>query len=242
MRLVLLPGMDGTGRLFKPLVEALPASLSATIIAYPPDQPLGYSELLPLVEAAVAEESKFVLVGESFSGPLAIMLAARRPLGLQGLVLCASFVQFPFRQLPTQWRTMIRSWMFHFQPRWLIAWALLGRHSYGRVGRLLRETLALVSPTALAARAQSVATLDVTGALRDCPVPVLYLRPSEDWLIPRDCVAQIQSVQPHTEVVEIPGPHLVLQACPRPAAQILESFCQHRTASIPTNGGRRFHP
>jgi len=41
MRLLLLPGTDGTGLLFEPLVKALPSCLTAHVVAYPPEQPLG---------------------------------------------------------------------------------------------------------------------------------------------------------------------------------------------------------
>ena len=41
-------------------------------------------------EAAAARGGDFVVVGESFSGPLALLLAARSPPGLRGVVLCAT--------------------------------------------------------------------------------------------------------------------------------------------------------
>ena len=86
MRLLLLPGMDGTGLLFEPLVKALPPSLTARVVAYPPDQLLGYNELLQLVQKSAEEGGDFVVVGESFSGPLALMLAARRPVAWCGVM------------------------------------------------------------------------------------------------------------------------------------------------------------
>lgn len=49
MNLILLPGMDGTGLLFEPLLEALPGWLEPKVIAYPGHEPLGYAELLPLI-------------------------------------------------------------------------------------------------------------------------------------------------------------------------------------------------
>jgi hypothetical protein len=66
MQLLLLPGMDGTGQLFTPLLTALPPTLSAVAFSYPPDEPLGYEELLPLIESA-APHGNFVVVGESVS-------------------------------------------------------------------------------------------------------------------------------------------------------------------------------
>src|SRR5262249_52151039 len=94
-RLVLLPGMDGTGILLEPLLELLPADLVAKVVSYPANEPCGYEGLLKIVRAALPEDGPFILLGESFSGPLAIIAADARPRGLQGVVLCASFVRSP---------------------------------------------------------------------------------------------------------------------------------------------------
>lgn len=44
IRLVLLPGLDGTGELFAPFVAALGA-IPSQVIAYPHDRVMGYAEL-----------------------------------------------------------------------------------------------------------------------------------------------------------------------------------------------------
>src|SRR5271155_2151701 len=89
--LILLPGLDGTGLLFQPLVAALPAAIQPRIVRYPGHRHLTYHELLPLVMDALPQSGPFILLGESFGGPLATMVAAERPPGLVGLILCASF-------------------------------------------------------------------------------------------------------------------------------------------------------
>jgi hypothetical protein len=43
--LVLLPGLDGTGKLFSEFVRAMGSEIDAQIVAYPKDEPLGYAEL-----------------------------------------------------------------------------------------------------------------------------------------------------------------------------------------------------
>src|SRR4051812_12496722 len=75
--LVLLPGLHGNDVQFRPLLAHLPPQIRPIAVNYPPDQPLDYAQLLPLVLAALPEDQPFVLLGESFSGPLAIMAAAR---------------------------------------------------------------------------------------------------------------------------------------------------------------------
>jgi pimeloyl-ACP methyl ester carboxylesterase len=174
--------MDGTGLLFAPLVGALSAAVTPQVISYPPCEPLGYAGLVPLVEAAAADGGEFVVVGESFSGPLALMLAARRPPGLRGVALCASFVRSPL-PLPALWGRIVRPWVFRLRPFRLVSWVLLGRHRRGELGRLLDEAIRSVSGATMAVRARAVAGVDVTAELRACPVPVLYLRASEDRVV-----------------------------------------------------------
>lgn len=43
-KLVLLPGLDGTGLLFQPLLEALGAIFPVQVICYPPDQCLSVND------------------------------------------------------------------------------------------------------------------------------------------------------------------------------------------------------
>jgi pimeloyl-ACP methyl ester carboxylesterase len=93
--IVLLPGLDGTGTLFRPLIEQLRSPLRPVVVAYPGMEKIGYRDLLPRVIEALPAEEPFVILGESFSGPLALMAAASRPPGLQGVILCATFVRNP---------------------------------------------------------------------------------------------------------------------------------------------------
>jgi pimeloyl-[acyl-carrier protein] methyl ester esterase len=87
--------MDGTGELFAPLVAALGDAAVPLVIAYPPDQVLGYAALTEWVRARLPCDRPYVLLGESFSGRVAIALAASRPPGLLGLILSCSFSRNP---------------------------------------------------------------------------------------------------------------------------------------------------
>jgi pimeloyl-ACP methyl ester carboxylesterase len=92
--LMLLPGMDGTGMLFDPLRAELGNAVGTTVVRYPTHGPIGYDELASIARAALPS-GPFVVLGESFSGPIAILLAASRPAGLVGLVLACSFARNP---------------------------------------------------------------------------------------------------------------------------------------------------
>ncbi|WP_283190454.1 hypothetical protein [Pseudomonas sp. PMCC200344] len=93
--LVLLPGMDGTGELFAAFASSMEREFDTLIITYPPNIPLSYTALESLVRESLPTDRPFVLLGESFSGPIAISLSARQPPQQLGLVLCGTFARNP---------------------------------------------------------------------------------------------------------------------------------------------------
>jgi pimeloyl-ACP methyl ester carboxylesterase len=93
--LVLLPGLDGTGDFFQPLLESLGDRVRCRVVRYPVEGGLDYAACKALARAALPAEGPYVLLGESFSGPIAIALAAEAPKGLAGIILCVTFAVNP---------------------------------------------------------------------------------------------------------------------------------------------------
>ena len=93
--LVLLPGLDGAEIFFGPLLAQLPPWIDPVVITYPATGPNAYDDLAPIVLEAIDKLEEFAILGWSFGGPLALMVAARRPSQVSGVVLCGSFVTPP---------------------------------------------------------------------------------------------------------------------------------------------------
>ena len=93
--LILLPGLDGTGILFADFVKAIDPCVDCLVLSYPKDQPMGYGDLDALVARSLPLSRPYVLLGESFAGPLALRIAARAPVGLVALILCVTFAKNP---------------------------------------------------------------------------------------------------------------------------------------------------
>ncbi len=74
--LVLLPGLDGTGLLFDEFTSALGSDVDVIVASYPVNKPLGYAELEPIARSFIPSDNPFFLLGESFSGPIALSIAA----------------------------------------------------------------------------------------------------------------------------------------------------------------------
>ena len=223
MKVVLLPGLDGTGRLFSPLVQALSPGHPAQVVAYPADEPMGYDDLQQWVRQVLPAEEPFALLAESFSGPIAMAIAASPPAGLRGLVLCATFARNPIPAL-AGFRWMIPFLPVRAAPSRLLAWILLGRMSSAAWRSAISSTLASVSARAIRCRLAAVLSVDATAALASARVPALYLRASHDRVVPLSATKLISETLPSTQVVSIDGPHFLLQANPTAAGRAIGEF------------------
>ena len=182
--LVLLPGLDGTGVLFEPLVEVLPKGVETLVVSYPGKRPLSYEQLLPLVLRALPTERPYILLGESFSGPLAIMAAAERPKNLKAVILCATFIRNPIPWLPCWSRHIARTPLFYLSRAFILSKALVAGYASSAVFALLERAHAMVSPSVMAARARAILGVNVEGALREIEVPIFFMAGRGDRVVP----------------------------------------------------------
>lgn len=224
--LVLLPGLDGTPILFGPILGEW--KLDAKTISYPQTVPSNYETLLPVVLAALPTDRDFVLLGWSFSGPLALMAAATGPPGLRGVVLCASFVQKPLRWIPGFARHFAWPFLFRVSGSMAVAKTVLAGFRDPTVHRLIKEAHDAVPSDAMAARVRQVLTVDVRSELASCPAPILYLEAASDRIVPKANLRSIQRIRPDVTVKTIPGPHLALALHPVAAAAELRAFVNGR--------------
>ncbi len=225
LTLVLLPGLDGTGVLFDPLLKTLPPAVTPHVIPLPKELPATYKELLPIVAASLPTDSRYSLLGESFSGPLALMLAASRPNGLIGVILCASFISNP-TFLPSFARYLVKSCFFRVTPVFIQAKALIAGYSTPDLRRLLARAHSGVPAEVMAQRIRSILSVDCTSELVNCPVPVAYLRGARDKVVSSGNCRQILLANPRVREFTIAAPHLVLQTQPRAAVEAIMTFIQ----------------
>lgn len=222
--LVILPGLDGTATLHAPFIAELGDAWSlATVLPYPEDQQLDYAALEARVRVALPNEEPFVLLGESFSGPIAVAIAANPPANLIGLVLSTTFARTPLPLLSPFARLGQRLPM-HMLPMTLLRWVLFGPWARPALLADMEAALLRVRPEVLRHRAALTLRVDVSAQLARIAVPVLYLRATQDRLVAAAAGRQIMAEAPKAELVEIAGPHMLLQACPRQAAEAVLSF------------------
>lgn len=204
----LLPGMDGTGRLYEPLLPFLRPSFDVHVAPYPLDAG-SYDDC---ERALGTPPDGAVIVGESFGGPLALRLAAKtRP---RAVVIIASFVLPPRPIVPPRW-LVVRS---PLPPRSALRYALLERASPDVLVDALAESSKAATLVTMAGRFAAMARVDERETLRRCAAPVTWLVARGDRLVPRRALAIAQAVRDDVVVEEIDGPHLLAQTRPAEVA------------------------
>jgi pimeloyl-ACP methyl ester carboxylesterase len=222
--LVLLPGMDGTGMLFANFIAEYAGD--TLVISYPADLPLGYDELEQYILQRLPTDKPFILVGESFSGPLAISLAAKKLPLLRGLVLVCTFVKLPGPNMSARLKEALQRVPIWHAPLALSAALLGGRFMTPSIRHQLARALESVSPAAWRARLQALLTVDVSSALRELTLPMLYLRATKDRVVFRSASERILSLNNRVAIVDIEAPHLLLQTQPHQAVAAVHAFVE----------------
>lgn len=209
--------------MFTPLLESLGEGLRTVVVSYPATGPQTYRRLTQIADEALPVRGPLVLLGESFSGPIAVSLAARHPNRVIGLVLCCTFLKNP---RPSMKLVMALAGRLPAPtpPLPLVSALLLGRFRTPALVELLGNAIAAVPAAALRQRLRAVTSVDVSGEAKRLSIPVLYLRANEDRLVPAGASKAVQSICPQTSEKTIAGPHCLLQAVPSDAATAVRAF------------------
>jgi pimeloyl-[acyl-carrier protein] methyl ester esterase len=201
----------------------LGSSVETQVMSYPLDQLLGYAELEALVRAALPKGRSFVLLAESFSGPIGIRIAADPPAGLAGIILCVTFAKNPYPLLG--WAG---PWAAGFPvkslPRWMRAPFMWGALSPDAAPEQAARATAQVDEAVLRHRISAVLAVDETDALARIKIPALVLQASADFVVPGQASEYILRILPQAQHVEVDGPHLLMQTYPAECAAAVTQF------------------
>ena len=221
--LVLLPGLEGTGSLFTAFVQALGPGVETLVVSYPVDVALGYADLESFVRKRLPTNRPFVVLGESFSGPIAVRIGAEPPPGLVGIILCVTFARSPSPAL--KWVAMLGPLLpMKNSPRWMLGHALWGAYEVPGIADQVEAAIDRVDAAVLQHRMTEMADVDASAALARIAVPILVMQAAADLLVPAGAVDHVLRTQPRARHVVVEGPHLLLQTKPQECATIVREF------------------
>ena len=217
---LLLPGMDGTGELLTALVDQLSLLRSAQIISFPANRSLGYDDLIAFV-AERTPKGRFAILGESFSGPIAIEIAATES-RVAGLILASSFARHP---IPSLFAPLANVLDLRWVPTKLVEAALLGSTGTPELKDRLSKLLARLPREIIRTRASEVLRVDKRNRLRQITCPILCLHGRFDRLVGRQCLEEITLAQPRCQVQWFDASHMLLETHTDAAVDAIGEFC-----------------
>jgi pimeloyl-[acyl-carrier protein] methyl ester esterase len=225
--LVLIPGLDGTGDLFEPLSGVLNTDIDTSVVSFPHDKLIFDPELFASIRNVIPWNREFIVVGESTSGPLAMRFAAEQHENVRAVILVSSFVSNPI-VASGNWATAFLSKPWYEKPANAksVRKHLLGRKVSGALVTRTVNALRTPWPEVLGHRIELMKKLDAREALQRWDKPLLYLRAEEDAFVSAASVKEVTQLNPSAQVVSVPGPHLLLQANPHGAAEVIHTFLQ----------------
>lgn len=224
-RLVILPGLDGTGLLLAEFAQVLSTFFQVQVITYPTDEPLSYDELLGHVRARLPA-GPFLLIGESFSGPLALRLAAEHLTRVRGVILGASFARLdlPLKSVLSSLSGLLAWVPAACAPMWLLDGVLSNGHATASGRALLKQALQTVAPVVWAGRVRQALEVDLLAQGVRVRQPLLYLRARHDRLMPANAAGLVASISGNARVESIAGPHFIFQAEPQACTKAIVAF------------------
>ena len=228
MKLILLPGMDGTGELFSDLCHTLARESTPVIVRYPSDKKLSFYDLAELVQGDFPIDEKFVIIAESFSVPVAIICAAKNLVNLKALVLCAGFATSPIKGASRYIGYLLAPILLRLPlPGVMYKIWLIGRNTDSMLLSKVKNIVSSMRKNILIDRVNSVFNCDVIEEIGKIKIPILYIRAKNDRLISKSCYNEIKNASSNVELVEINGPHFILQKEPIKSAKIIMKFIEN---------------
>ena len=180
-----------------------------------------------MVDGAVPRSEKYAILAESFSGPLAIAHAARRPVNLKAVILVASFASNPLHPAP-QWLSLLAASLLFRLPvsRTVIRAVLLDFSSPPDLVGRVASTIRSVPPQVLSHRLREITRIDMCERLKSISIPILYLAGSRDRLIGQRGVKRMKDQTARLTVSVLDGPHFLLQRNPEAAVREILRFLE----------------
>ncbi|MBP6916013.1 MAG: hypothetical protein WBJ43_04010 [Smithellaceae bacterium] len=224
--LVFMPGMDGTGLSFEPVLPLLPEDAKITIVHYPADKLLSFDETVESAATQIPADDPPIVIAESFSGPVTIKMIGSGRVKAKALILCATFAKSP---RPLVWRIMrflrLPLLIKPDMPKGFFRFVIGDDKLINEFLPLWEKVHAQVPARVMQYRLKIINEIDVTDWLAPIKIPCCYLQALNDRLVPASCAEKIKKIKPLVEIKKISAPHFILQAKPRTCLKAIGDFC-----------------
>lgn len=218
IKLILLPGMDGTGNLFEPILTYLPPSIDAEVIAL---SSLSGNDILSQAEeiAKLIGNQEVIIFAESYSGSIAYELTQMNEVNIKHLIFVASFLSRPSYLSKFGPIAPLFALRLNLVPSFLLSWLFFGSCKRNDLVKLFKQTLKLVANRTLKARLRTIASL--TEPKKSINLPCTYIQATKDKLVHSNSITIFQKLCVNLKIEKIVGGHFIAQSNPKKCAEIV---------------------
>ena len=226
-----MPGIDGTGIFFEPLIDALPPDIPVSVITYPPNAILSLEEHARFITKHFPTDN-VIIVAESFSGLVGLELLHLRPREVKGAVFSAAFA-LPLHRTLIHGLSLVPGMesLVRKLPVPLLEHFLFGPFSNKELEALLVRGLPHIDTKCLKNRARLIAAGYPFPDER-FTIPCLYLEASRDQVVPQKAASWFASHFYPFEHARFDAPHCLLQAKPVECSAAITDFIKRRIHPI----------
>ena len=220
-----MPGLDGTGALFAPIIPLLQPHFELVTLAYPDLD--SFTDYVDFAQNQLPAKPGFSLLAESLSGPVALALMARRPGQIGPSVLSTTFARSPLAAL-TSMSASVPEQMFSIGVlnEFCLDVQEVEDDDPSETQPLPLNVTAQLDGTLLKRRLSVLSRIDVSALLPNIEVPILLLHAMRDRVVAASDAQMIQESLPVVNRVDIDAPHLLLQTQPRQCAELILKHVQ----------------
>jgi len=213
--------MDGTGDLFTPLLRTL-SEFDCEVIALPQTGDQDYSSITKKVREKLPEED-FVIVAESFSGPIGAALAKEGGENLKGIIFVATFLSAPSKLLLAFAKFLPLKLLSRLPLSAFFHKALfLGSGASNELIDLFQSTVDSLPSSLIRARLSTMYSLSYDPEVID--LPVVYIQAASDKLVPPTKAVEFSCSFNNIIIKTVEGPHFILQAKPTECAIVISEL------------------
>ena len=229
VKLVMLPGMDGTGRLFERLIQLFPPEIEPLVIPLPTTGSQSYEALTQSIRMLLPEQEPYFLLGESFSGRIAFEIATDNSPLLLGVIYVASFLSTPtLARMPLPLFTPLKQMLFFPGTSSIGKYFTVGSVPNNQVWLEIVNSIAQVKNNTITARLKALRQLKTP--LKPNGKRSLSLIPAHDRLVDKNASSTLELYCTSLTQKTITGSHFILQMNPQECASQIIKFISNETA------------
>jgi len=223
-----MPGLDGTGNMFQPLISSLGDEIKTYTISYPFDQHLSYDELSGFVRNKLKNfDEQLVLLAESFSGPVAVKLLQNSLPNIKAVIFSATFCESPKSVLVLLSKFLPVAAILKLPfPNAVIKYFCFGYDCSPETIDLFKKTISKSNAKVLSQRIIEISRLKFKGQNLS-NIPCCYIQAQYDKFVPHSAFQSFLKIAPDIQLIKIKGPHFILQAKPQECKESIVKFIRN---------------